>query len=103
MGYFPNGTSQMYYAETYCDKCIHGHEDAGAGCPVMFMHLMDNYKECNKKNSYLHRLIPRDKHGNNGKCVMFYPADGKPEPTKEAEDNRLQSWNHAVRAAKGKA
>ncbi len=37
-------------------------------CPVLFVHWLDNYDDCNKPNSYLHKLIPRDKEGFNKRC-----------------------------------
>ena len=32
---------------------------------------MWNYEECNKADSVLHRMIPREEHGENGACVFF--------------------------------
>lgn len=39
---------------------------------MRFLHLMHNYQECNKPESFLHVLIPRskDKLGNE-QCAMF--------------------------------
>jgi hypothetical protein len=67
MGYFSNGMEGLCYEATYCDKCVHQE----AGCAVWLAHLVANYDECNKADSVLHVLIPRDADGNNGKCAMF--------------------------------
>jgi hypothetical protein len=76
MAYFANGTeSECYYAE-YCAKCVHDQDAAkGHGCHVWLLHLLHNYEECNKPDSFLHVLIPRDKDGGNGPCSMFAPRD----------------------------
>ena len=73
MGYFSNGTEGESYHDTYCDRCVHDQDaDKGRGCPVWFLHLMHNYDECNKPDSFLHVLIPRskDKLGNE-QCSLF--------------------------------
>ena len=72
MGYFPNGMSGEYYKEQYCDHCIH-EDPAGEGpfCPIWALHLLHNYAECNKEESFLHTLIPRDGDGFNAQCAMF--------------------------------
>lgn len=80
MGYFSNGSEGEYYFEEWCDKCAHMPEDPKDGsCPVWDLHLMSNYQECNKKDSYLHILIPRSKDGGNEKCTMFIERQ-KAEP-----------------------
>ena len=71
MGYFSNGTEGMMYEERYCDRCIHQGPIDGPGCAVMLAHNLFNYKECNKKDSILHLLIPRSKDGWNEQCSMF--------------------------------
>jgi hypothetical protein len=69
MGYFSNGTEEMMYADKYCDKCKH---DIDSDCPIRLMHMLYNYDECNKKDSILHKMIPRSKDGlGNEKCVCF--------------------------------
>ena len=75
MAYFSNGTeSECYYAE-YCAKCLHDQDAAkGHGCHVWLLHLLHNYEECNKPDSFLHVLIPREKNGN-GPCSMFAPRE----------------------------
>ena len=70
MGYFSNGAEGDIYADEYCSKCVHDNEKTG--CPVWFLHMIHNYKECNNKDSMLHVLIPRNKDGSNQKCKMFY-------------------------------
>lgn len=75
MGYFSNGTEGEMYIDQVCSKC--SHED---GCPVMALHMMHNYDECNKPNSFLHVLIPRREDGlGNKKCTMFIAKDS-PRP-----------------------
>jgi hypothetical protein len=72
MGYFSNGTEGDCYEARYCAHCRHG--EAEDGCPVMLLHLLHNYEECNKPDSFLHVLIPRTKDGN-AECAMFIAAD----------------------------
>lgn len=74
MGYFSNGTEGMDYQEGYCSKCIH---DKDENCPVWAAHLVHNYDECNKPESILHMLIPREGI-RNLRCTMFIesPAVG---------------------------
>lgn len=72
MGYFSNGTEGESYYETYCSKCVFGRDH---GCPIWNMHIQYNYAECNKPDSFLHRLIPRAKGGlGNEECKFFMPA-----------------------------
>ena len=72
MGYFSNGSEGDAYENAYCSKCVHQ-----VDCTVLLAHMIHNYEECNKKESILHILIPRDERGVNGKCTMFY---GKQKP-----------------------
>lgn len=74
MGYFPNGTAGDCYEAKYCNRCIHEGGRDGPGCAVMLAHLLHNYEECNKPESILHLLIPRDKEGWNQQCAMFVDA-----------------------------
>jgi len=77
MGYFSNGTEGMCYEEDYCSRCIHNNKD-GPYCPVWTLHMLHNYDECNKPDSFLHMLIPRSNDGLvNEQCRMFVPAHGK--------------------------
>jgi hypothetical protein len=70
MAYFSNGSEGEGYQERYCEKCLHDNFEKGIYCPIWNLHLLDNYKECNNKHSYLHELIPRQE-GSNGRCTMF--------------------------------
>ena len=73
MGYFSNGTEGDIYYAAHCMKCVHEAD----GCHVWLLHLIHNYDECNKPNSFLHKLIPRSKDGlSNERCAMFHQ---KPE------------------------
>lgn len=72
MGYFSNGTEGEDYQARYCSRCIHENAAKGIGCPVWNLHLIANYAECNKPESYLHVLIQRSKPDiGNEKCTMF--------------------------------
>ena len=72
MGYFSNGSEGMDYEAKYCARCIHNQEEAS--CAVLLAHQLYNYDECNKPESILHILIPRDDRGYNEKCAMFIEA-----------------------------
>ena len=74
MGYFSNGTEGAEYEDKYCVKCGN---NRGEGCPVMLLHLLYNYDECNKPDSFLHVLIPRDDKGQNMQCAMFIKQGGQ--------------------------
>ena len=69
MGYFSNGMEGMIYESQYCDKCVYSLDTHG--CPIWGAHLMWNYDECNKKDSVLHKMIPRDNNGENMECIFF--------------------------------
>lgn len=71
MGYFSNGTEGEFYYDNYCSRCIHNAEERGKLCSIWSLHLRHNYEECNKKDSFLHVLIPRNKDGFNDICTMF--------------------------------
>lgn len=74
MAYFSNGSEGESYYEQYCSRCIHEKPDDG-GCMVWLLHMMHNYDECNKKDSFLHTLIPRSKDSlSNERCTMFIAA-----------------------------
>ena len=66
MGYFSNGSEGLDYEKQYCERCVHYD-----GCAVWLLHLIHNYDECNKEDSFLHTLIPRDGIENK-QCKMFY-------------------------------
>ena len=63
-----NGTEGLGYEEIYCWSCVHNHSDWG--CPCWDSHQLWNYEECNKKDSILHKMIPRGKQGNE-ECIFF--------------------------------
>ena len=70
MGYFSNGTEGYEYEAQYCDRCVHNIEKFG--CPVLELHRLYNYDECNNDDSILHKAIPRDDKGENERCVFFH-------------------------------
>lgn len=80
MGYFSNGTEGMDYEDRYCSRCVHGDDpEKDHWCPVWSLHKDRNYAEANKKDSFLHELIPLSKDGlGNEQCLMFVAkaADG---------------------------
>ena len=80
MGYFSNGTEWEFYEAEYCTRCAHvDGPDGKSGCPIVFLHMLHNYDECNKEDSFLHVLIPRRKDGyGNEKCTMFFDKALKP-------------------------
>lgn len=94
MGYFPNGTAGESYHEEYCANCIHDQQEGG--CPIWFLHGLHNYEECNKKDSFLHVLIPRSKDGlGNGICSMFLPSlEDRPNPALAARCERCGEIYH---------
>lgn len=78
MAYFANGTEGMAYEARWCDKCAHNHPEHS--CPCLGAHVLWNYDECNKPDSILHKMIPRDKDGNNGKCIFFAQGETQEKP-----------------------
>ena len=68
MAYFSNGTEGRAYMARFCVHCVH---DEPGGCPIIGLHLLHNYEECNKPDSFLHVLIPRSVNGSNEQCTMF--------------------------------
>lgn len=82
MGYFSNGMEGANYQYNVCNHCIHGSE-GGEGmhdCPVLELHEEHNYEECNKPDSFLHVLIPRNEEGFNDECTMFIRKPEKETP-----------------------
>ena len=70
MGYFSNSTEGMMYEAEHCNKCVHNHPEHG--CPCLEAHEIWNYKECNKEDSILHKMIPKTKDGlGNEQCIFF--------------------------------
>ncbi len=74
MGYLPNGAAGDRYEAAYCDHCAHQNHE-GEGCAVWLAHMLHNYDECNKKDSILHILIPRNGIENE-QCKMFVKKKG---------------------------
>ncbi len=79
MGYFSNGSEGHAYAAQWCARCVHEE-----GCTVWSLHLLHNYDECNKPESMLHDLIPREGI-RNGRCVMFHTGGATYTPAEECE------------------
>lgn len=79
MGYFPNGTSGLDYESRYCEHCVHNGMDENGefpdgGCPILLLHLMWNYDQCDDddKKLALDVFIPRSEDGlSNEQCKMF--------------------------------
>ena len=67
MGYFSNGTEGEMYYEEFCSRCIHNKNE---DCPVWDAHLLYSYQDCNKPESILHMLIPRN-GARNLPCRLF--------------------------------
>lgn len=87
MGYFSNGTEGEIYEANWCSHCIHSPEDVDhPGCAVWLLHLLHNYEECNKEDSFLHILIPREGIGN-GQCRMFVE---RPAPKFDPRQRELE-------------
>jgi hypothetical protein len=82
VGYFSNSSDGEAYYSHFCARCLHNPTDPNAPyCPIWDLHMMRNYEECNKADSPLHVLIPRDKKtGSNLECKMFWlaPSMGLP-------------------------
>lgn len=57
MAYFSNGSEGEMFHDRFCCKCK---RDADNDCPIWLMHLLYNYDECNKEDSLLHKMIPKD-------------------------------------------
>jgi hypothetical protein len=88
MAYFSNGSEGDWYYATYCEKCIFNRKQA---CPIWYLHLMHNYEECNKPDSFLHVLIPRTKGGlGNEECKFFMPPSSIGLPLDEPPQTALE-------------
>lgn len=87
MAYFSNGTEGEMYEAEYCNNCVHQKPDDG-GCPVLLLHLLYNYDQCDKTDvgerteSVLDILIPRE-GVQNCKCNMFHPLESGSKSGKE--------------------
>ena len=66
MAYCSNGTEGCDYEAQWCDRCIHQDDP----CAVWEAHMLLNYDECDKPDSILHILIPRNGIENE-QCRMF--------------------------------
>ena len=80
MGYFSNGEQGDAYEEKWCLRCVHQDIEAHRSCPCLEAHALWNYEECNKLDSVLHKMIPREWLGN-AKCIFFgerIPCPDKP-------------------------
>jgi hypothetical protein len=72
MGYFANNSAWDAYDGKYCAHCLHNPEtEDDPPCAIVEAHMLLNYDECNKKDSILHMLIPRDSEAGNQQCRMF--------------------------------
>lgn len=77
MAYFPNGMSCEVYEEKWCAHCRHGAHGADEdGCPVMVLHLVNNYAALDNEllKDALDFLIPMDGLEAQ-KCRMFLAWD----------------------------
>lgn len=74
MAYFPNGMSGEVYSEKWCGHCRHGADESG--CPVMTLHLVNNYAALDNEllKDALDFLIPMDGLQAQ-KCRMFIAWD----------------------------
>ena len=74
MGYFANGTEGDMYEAEYCEKCVHCEDEQNFMCPVLVLHWVWNYRQCNDgdKKEVLEMFIPT-KDCFNEKCKMFHP------------------------------
>jgi hypothetical protein len=86
MAYFPNGTASEMYYDKYCTRCKF---DRNGDCPIWGLHLLHNYEECNKEDSFLHVLIPRCKDVlDNEQCRFFTPLlNSKDQQNTALHDN----------------
>ena len=80
MGYFPNNDAGDFYVAKYCSRCANFRDNGSGseGCAVLDLHFIYNYDECNKPNSFLHFLIPRDGIENK-ECAMFLAPQSNSE------------------------
>ena len=69
------------YEEEHCATCVHYENGL---CPVLMAHMIHNYEECNKPESILHLLIPRN-GTENEKCKMHYPITITPAEREETK------------------
>ena len=91
MGYFANSEHGAHYEQQWCDRCLH-QMDKDGGCAVMTAHLLRGYEECNKQDSLLNVLIPRNQDGENLMCRMF-KAEGDLDRSCCAGQQGQPSWS----------
>ena len=77
MGYFSTGCEGLDYAEAYCSRCVNEGPQDGPGCWIWAQQFELNYKVCQDRDHWLHKLIPLDSKIGNGQCVMFRRKDSK--------------------------
>jgi len=84
MGYFSNGSEGRFYQEKWCFQCAHWPENADdRKCAILTMHQLYNNEQSNKNfngkliKRFLEMFIPRDKNGDNEKCLMFVQRYGE--------------------------
>jgi len=70
MGYFSNNTEGEAYWGKYCCKCVHERTGSELNCPVWMAHMLWAGDECDKLDSVLHKMIPRNGIKNE-KCVFY--------------------------------
>ena len=80
MAYFSNGTEGDMYEAEYCKRCWHFRDRAdgrGEGCPVMDVHIANNYDQFGSKELewILSTLIPKRSDGFGDTCSMFIERD----------------------------
>jgi len=76
MAYFPNGSAAEYYMAKYCFQCKNWKlrkDDEVEGCPVIDVHLIGNYDQCENEEiqGLLERLWPSKENGDPDICSMY--------------------------------
>lgn len=95
MGYFANSTEGDLYETEFCATCAHMHPEHG--CPCLEAHKLWNYEECNKDDSILHKMIPREGVVNKP-CVFHTKSTGVGSALNE--DVLLDRWAKMVDSAR---
>lgn len=79
MGYFSNRAEGMCYDNQYCANCVHAAKTEGEVCPVINVHYLYNYEQCQDSDMgraikwILNELIPISDEGPwNDECTMRY-------------------------------
>ncbi len=91
MAYMSNGSEGMDYEARFCQNCVHFGPEEGPGCPILLLHMLWNYDQCQKtevgkvKEAALDNFIPRSADGlDNEQCKMFVPLEHLTEAGKNA-------------------